>query len=382
MMTQTQTKNGNGHTAQQEVSTLGKPQWLALPFEQQLQTFEPQIAAALPSHIKPERFRRVVVTAINQNPDLLQADRRSLFNSCVRAANDGLLPDGREGALVIFNTKAPQKDDNGRDQWIKKVQWMPMIQGILKRARNTGELASVSANIVYEKDGFRYTLGDSEEIAHEPFIGPDRGQPVGAYAIAKLKDGMVQREFMSVAEINKVRAVSKSKDRGPWVDWWTEMARKTVARRMFKWLPTSSDLSTLFDRDDSMAGEADATPQIIPPRPTREQFAAPAAEIEAEPEPAAAEAEPDDFTLTNSLGEILAETQDANLFATGFRTEMSKCVTPEALEAVWEGNSPQLHRLEDASADALRDDHEQFAKNLALAAQQRGKARKPADALV
>ena len=73
--------------------------------EIQLQEYSPQIATALPKHITVERFNRVVLTALNQQPDLVKADRRSLFSACVEAAKDGLYPDGKQAALVLFNTK-------------------------------------------------------------------------------------------------------------------------------------------------------------------------------------------------------------------------------------------------------------------------------------
>ena len=71
----------------------------------QLSAMSPQFAAALPSHITAEKFQRVVMTVVQQQPDLMVADRRTLLASCMKCAADGLIPDGREAALVIFNTK-------------------------------------------------------------------------------------------------------------------------------------------------------------------------------------------------------------------------------------------------------------------------------------
>lgn len=343
-------------------------------FEMQLQEYTPQIAAALPSHIPLDRFKRVVITAVNQSPDLAKADRRSLFNSCVKAANDGLLPDGREAALVIFGGK---------------VQYMPMIQGVLKRARNTGELAAASAQVVYERDQFSYSLGDDEHILHNPYIGADRGKPVGAYAIAKLKDGTVQREFMSVAEIEKTRAVSRAKSNGPWVSWWSEMARKTVARRLFKWLPTSSDLSSLFDADESMRDEP--TVGAIPPRPTRAEFATPLRTAEID-QPAQAEEEAHDaetgeiiepgqpFIVIGATNVEMSDHEDPAEYVTALRKMASGTMDPNALEAILDANSPQFSRLPKDMADAIRDDFAVFADNLTKA--KAGKARKPDNAPV
>jgi recombination protein RecT len=200
----------------------------------------------------------VAMTAINGNPELRNADRTSLFASITRLAQDGLLADGREAALVIFNTKNRQTN-----QWEKRVQAMPMIAGLLKLMRQSGEVAWVDAHIVCENDRFVYRPGLDDMPAFEPDWFGDRGQPIGAYAIAKLKSGeIVPPEIMSVAAIEKVRAVSRSKDKGPWVDWWEQQALKTVLRRFLKRLPTSADVERAFARDETMQAQFDGEPAL------------------------------------------------------------------------------------------------------------------------
>jgi recombination protein RecT len=205
-------------------------------FRSQLSTMTGELKNALPSHIKPEKFQRVVMTVVQQTPDLLVADRRSLFAACTKCAADGLIPDGREAALVLFS---------GR------VQYMPMLAGIQKRVRNSGEISSINAHVIYEADEFVWRQGTDESLVHVPKWPGDRGKPVGAYAVAKFKDGSLpQFEVMSVDQIERVRNVSRAKSSGPWVQWWDEMARKTVFRRLSKWLPVDADVDTLMSRDD------------------------------------------------------------------------------------------------------------------------------------
>lgn len=210
---------------------------------QNLQQMAPEFKAALPAHVSVEKFTRVAQTAIQNQPDLASVDRRSLFGAIVRLAQDGLLPDGREAAIVKFGDKA---------------QAMPMIAGILKKVRQSGEVAKISAQVVYEFDEFVWTLGFDEDVTHNPpKLDQPRGKAIGAYATAVLKDGSRLLEVMSFEEIEKVRAVSRSKGAGPWVQWWGEMARKTVMRRLSKRLPMSSDLDDTFERDETLAhGEA------------------------------------------------------------------------------------------------------------------------------
>jgi recombination protein RecT len=204
---------------------------------------QPEFQAALPPQIPVEKFIRTTLTAVQMNPELLGADRRSLLGACMKAAQDGLLLDGREAAPVIFRTKEGPK-----------VQYMPMVGGILKKIRNSGELASISAHVVYSNDQFEYELGDNENIIHKPFLGEDRGKPIAVYAVAKTKDGAIYREVMSVADVDKVRQASRAKDAGPWVQWWDEMAKKTVIRRMAKRLPSSADVDQVLASDNEASG--------------------------------------------------------------------------------------------------------------------------------
>jgi recombination protein RecT len=211
-----------------------------------------EFKAALPAHVPTDKFKRVVLTAVSMNPDLIGADRQSLMSACMRAAQDGLVLDGREAALVVYKVK--QRDGNYKPV----CTYIPMVAGLMKKARNSGEIASLSAQVVYEKDTFHYTLGDAESISHQPALAGDRGKPLAVYAIARLKDGSIQREVMSIAEVERIRSRSRAKDSGPWVSDWSEMARKTAIRRLCKYLPSSSDRSDGSDlidvaaRDDEM----------------------------------------------------------------------------------------------------------------------------------
>lgn len=208
-----------------------------------IEKMAPQFKAALPAHIPVERFVRTTLTAVQTNPDLMNADRRTLFAAATRAAQMGLLPDGREGAIVTFGGKC---------------QFMPMLGGVLKLVRNSGELASIDAQIVYKADKFTYRPGIDLVPAHEPDWFGDRGEIVGVYAVAKMKDGAAYVEILSKKQVEQVRNVSRSKSSGPWVTWWDEMARKTAIRRLAKRLPLSTDLDGALAEDDDL---------FMPPEP-------------------------------------------------------------------------------------------------------------------
>jgi recombination protein RecT len=176
------------------------------------------------------------MTAVQNNPVLLSKDRKSLFLSAVKCASDGLLPDGREAALV------PYKD---------QVQYLPMVAGIRKKVRNSGEITTWDVHAVHENDQFDYELGDAPHIRHKPALA-NRGKLIAVYSVATLKGGEISRDVMNVEEVEKIRAKSKASN-SPWGDpaFYGEMAKKTVAKRHSKTLPMSTDLDDLMRRDDA-----------------------------------------------------------------------------------------------------------------------------------
>lgn len=219
---------------------------LVVQRKNEIQQQEAEIKKMLPPSVPSDKFVRTVQTAITLNPDLAEADKNSVLTSCMKAAADGLVLDGREAALTIYNTKVKR---NGQETWVKMAQYIPMVAGIIKRVRNSGEVARLNAFVVYEHDVFHVAYGLEMSLKHEPnFAQP--GKAIGAYAVCRFKDGEVDFEFMSVQQIEAIRERSKSKDKGPWQTDWSEMARKTVIRRLAKRLPVDSDIARVVERID------------------------------------------------------------------------------------------------------------------------------------
>jgi recombination protein RecT len=299
---------------------------------QTLTQMAPEFKAALPAHVSEEKFRRVAMTAIQNNPDLQNADRRSLFGAIVRLAQDGLLPDGREAALVMFGNKA---------------QAMPMIAGVLKKVRQSGEVAKVSAQVVYEHDHFLVRYGFDEDVEHvPPTLDKPRGKPIGAYATAVLKNGEKLLEVMSLEEIEKVRAVSRSGRNGPWAQWWGEMARKTVMRRLSKRLPMSTDLEEeIFQRDATMNGGA--TPELTVVENEQPQLAEPMSRLDA------LEAHIEDAEIAEEgpadtqRGENFTDDADAPVWQTCADTIRSM-IDAAIGQASWEAASAELDKHDSA----------------------------------
>lgn len=215
-------------------------------FRDNLKAMRQEIAAALPPQVDPDRFIRTVMTTVQMTPDLLNKDRRSLFAACMKSAQTGLFPDGQDAAFVAFGAQ---------------VQFMPMVSGLLRLARQSGEILSIAAHCVHENDVWEYELGDNERIVHKPLLDGDRGKIIAAYAVGRTKEGGIFREVMPVSEIEKVRNVSRAKNSGPWQTWYERMAEKTVLRRLLKRMPCSTDLQRSLEADNETY-ELNAAPTV------------------------------------------------------------------------------------------------------------------------
>lgn len=310
-----------------------------------LDRMAPQFAVTLPAHIPVERFKRVVSTAVQSSPELLDADRKSLFLACQQAAQDGLLPDGKEGALVIFNSK-----DKQTDTWKKTVKWMPMVRGILIKLRQSGQVMSPHVDVVFENDEFKFWVDESgPHVLHNMVAFGDRGDPIGGYAMARLSTGELVVERMSKAEIMAVRGVSKSKDSGPWSGPFTlEMWKKTVLRRLAKRLPMSAEEQTVVERDDDLY---DLTPKPLPAPET----ARPARQIEAQGQKEAG------VELITSEGETVSCANPA-AFLKAWAAACAAAGAITVLDGLWESNSPGFANLPDDLAQNARDIWDEAAK--------------------
>lgn len=204
------------------------------------------IQSLLPEHLTHERLFRIAVNCVAKTPTLQRCTPTSLLQCVLVAAELGLEPGGALGYLYLV----PRGN-----------QATPIIgfRGLIELARRSGQIASIRAVVVNEKDTFKVTEGVSQSIVHERYVGnDDPGEVTFAYAIATLKDGSIQTEVMSRRQIEKVRASSASGNSGPWKEHFEEMTKKTVFRRLAKWLPLSSERfarALEIDNEDYVSGE-------------------------------------------------------------------------------------------------------------------------------
>lgn len=222
-----------------------------------LASLHQDIKDALPRHVSPEKFMKAVVTAVQLDPRLLRANRQSFWNAVLRAAQSGLLPDKREG---FFNVR-------GKDN--PMATWEPMIGGICKLARNSGEISSIDAFVVYEKDEFESWVDEKGPHFKYKRTTADPGNPVLTFAYAITKAGGVYVEEVDEAQMAAIEKKSQAKEDSPWKGpFRDEMKRKSALRRLCKYrVPSATDLDPLIGGDD-LPDEIDPEPVPAEPEPT------------------------------------------------------------------------------------------------------------------
>lgn len=205
---------------------------------QSLAKMEPEIKKALPPQISSVKFIRVAQTAIRLKPELAALDKQSLYAAFHNCAADGLLPDGREAAIVPFKGRAT---------------YMPMIQGICKKARNSGEIKSITSMVVHQRDEYDHWIDETGEHFKHRLARGDRGEPILTYAVCITKDNGIFFEEIDMDQMAAIEKMSRASD-GPWKGpFKTEMMRKSALRRLLKYrVPSSTDLDDLIRRDDEL----------------------------------------------------------------------------------------------------------------------------------
>lgn len=210
--------------------------------------FQSQLAAALPKFLDTDHFVRSAITEFRLNPALAECSVPSVLGYFMQAAACGLEPASMLGQcypVPFWNSKTKQKE----------AQFICGYRGMLSIARRSGEIASVVAEVVHEKDEFSIEYGMNPSLVHKPYIEDDPGAMRGAYVVVRFKGEGIDPviKYMPKSEIDKRRNRSKAGSSGPWVTDYEEMAKKTVFRSVFKWLPISIEQIQATTTDGSVS---------------------------------------------------------------------------------------------------------------------------------
>lgn len=210
------------------------------------------IAKALPAHITAERLIAMFTIVINNNPALAQCSQQSLIGALVQTAQLGLIPGNVSHCYYVpFNNK---KKINGVEQTVREVQFILGYKGMVELVNRSKSACILSTEVVYENDEFSYSLGLNPTLHHNPTSG-ERGAVKGVYCVAK---NMMANEklfvYLTKEDIEKVRKASKAGDSefSPWKNWYEEMAKKTVIKRICKLLPLAIDIQKKISADETV----------------------------------------------------------------------------------------------------------------------------------
>lgn len=208
----------------------------------------------LPREMSLERVFRIVSSACVAVPRLKECTPASMLGAVMTSLQLGLEPAGPLGHAYLVPFQRSKKVGDEWQRWYE-VQLILGYRGLVKLARDSGEVATVEARCVHANDLFRLEYGLHPALEHTPTINGDPGKLIAVYAIARFTGGSggdVQFEVMSAAQVEGIRNRSKVKsEQGPWTTDYEEMARKTVVRRLAKMLPLSIKAADAIAQDDA-----------------------------------------------------------------------------------------------------------------------------------
>lgn len=231
-----------------------KPRTVVQSVRDAIEAMKDQIAIALPKHLTPDRFARIIMTTIRSNPKLLECSIESLMGAAMQSAQLGLDPSIPGHAYFVPFRKKIKGKNGEPDRWIMEVQFIAGYKGLLDLIRRSGQILTIQAQCVFSNDVFEFEYGWESKLRHVPNF-QNRGKFVGVYCYGITKDGGQYFEFMTLADVNAVREKSKAKDDGPWSipfsNDWLQMARKTAIRRISNYLPMSIEIAERLAKIDA-----------------------------------------------------------------------------------------------------------------------------------
>tara|TARA_Y100000296_G_scaffold87030_1_gene129360 strand:+ start:1104 stop:1943 length:840 start_codon:yes stop_codon:yes gene_type:complete len=197
-----------------------------------------------PTGANVDKIIKVAIFEAAKNEKLRSCSPQSVFIAIGKACELGLTAGGvlhRASLVPIYNSK---KRCMEADLWVEYT-------GLMDLVRRSGEIASFTARVVHDNEDFehRFDLDSGEVLRHTPCYDGDPGPLRLAYAVAYYKDGRRQVEVMRRDQIIAIRDQSRYKGSGPWKTHEEEMWRKTVIRRICKYLPLTPQAATVIKED-------------------------------------------------------------------------------------------------------------------------------------
>lgn len=223
--------------------------------QQYIKAMEGEIKKALPAVITPERFTRMVLSALSMNQRLAECTPQSFLGAMMTAAQLGVEPNTPLGQAYLIPF---------RNHGTMECQFQLGYKGLIDLAYRSGEVSIIQAHTVYENDEFEYELGLDPKLKHIP-APANRGAATHYYAMFRTKDGGCGFAVMSREEVEQhARKYSKAYSSGPWQTNFDEMAKKTVLKKALKYAPLKSDFVRGMTADETIKSTLDADMYAVP----------------------------------------------------------------------------------------------------------------------
>lgn len=216
-----------------------------------IKALEPEIRKALPSVISTERFTRMALSSLNNNPQLRECSQMSFLAALMNAAQLGLEPNTPLGQAYLIPYKNKGK---------LECQFQLGFKGMIDLIYRNENVQTIQAHCVHENDEFAYSFGLNPKLEHIPVVDDNgnRGEITHVYALYKLSNGGFGFEVMSKGDIDKhAEKYSKAfaSDFSPWKTDYDSMAKKTVIKKLLKYAPLKTDVIRAVNTDSSIKNE-------------------------------------------------------------------------------------------------------------------------------
>lgn len=222
-----------------------------------LETYKSEIARALPRHVSPDRMLRIAMTSARKNPSLLECTPESFLGAVIQSSQLGLEPDTPMGHAYLIPYR------NGKTSRME-VNFMPGYRGLMDLVYRVNGHPILFPSAVYPGDVFEYERGLHPVLKHVPSQHEPLDNLTAVYCVASFPDGRKEFDVMTRAEVEAIRIRSKAQGFSPWKTDYEAMAKKTVIRRIVKYLPMSAELQAAVGLDEiAERGEAQNNENIL-----------------------------------------------------------------------------------------------------------------------
>lgn len=182
------------------------------------------IEDALPKDFNKTRFAQNCIAVLNDNAEALSKfSQQEIIAGLIKGASLGLEFINKECYLIPYGSKLNyQTSYTGEMKLAKKYSSRPIKE--------------IYAKLIREGDVFEEMIINGEQTFNFKPLPLNDGAIIGAFAAVIYRDGGMNFEVMGLKELENTRKHSKASNSPAWKDFTGEMYRKTVIRRLCKYI--------------------------------------------------------------------------------------------------------------------------------------------------